>query len=184
MQRHDEGESWPVIAPFSAPPPVKGAVRRDALLSDCGTYRYWLTRTWDATQPLLCWILLNPSTADALVDDPTIRRCLGYAQQWGYGSIRVVNLFAFRATHPHTLHTAADPIGPANDATLQDAAGMAGLIIAGWGVHGQWGQRDSQVLRLLAAHDLYCLGKTGDGSPRHPLYLRSDMLPRRYHGRF
>src|SRR5262245_19133112 len=88
---------------------------KEALISPCGLYRYWLTRTWDNSLRRVCWVMLNPSTADAEQDDPTIRRCVGFARSWGAGGIIVVNLFAFRASDPKALLRAADPVGPDND---------------------------------------------------------------------
>lgn len=155
----------------------------DAVLSDCGQYRYVLSRAWDLTKDQLCFCMLNPSTADALQDDPTIRRCLGFAHQWGYGSLVVVNLFAFRATSPTDLQHASHPVGPVNDKAILEAVEYADTVIAAWGVHGQYLNRDAAVMELLRDHDVYYLGCTQDGSPKHPLYLRRDVLPQRYWGR-
>lgn len=148
-----------------------------AVLSDCGCYRYTLTREWNGSLPALTFIMLNPSTADATLDDPTIRRCIGFARARGFGGLRVLNLFAFRATDPAEMKAAPDPVGPDNDEHLREmflAAAKVGVpIIAAWGAHGGHMDRESAV-RALAAEcgvTLMCLGATKDGHPRHPLYV-------------
>ena len=103
-------------------------MQRDALFSPCGTYRYRLTRRW-AEGPAVAFIMLNPSTADGSVDDPTIRRCIGYGQSWGYGALAVGNLYAFRATEPQELRRARDPIGPDNDRHLECIAETATRVV-------------------------------------------------------
>ncbi len=145
--------------------------RCDALVSECGRYRYWLSREWDNDLPVACWIMLNPSTADATKDDPTIRRCVSFARSWSCGGIVVVNLFALRATDPKELRKATDPVGPHNDEHLKHSAGSTGPVVAAWGAHGAFKCRDRQVVRLLEGKALQCLGYTMKGHPRHPLYL-------------
>ena len=157
------------------------AVHKDALISDCGQYRYWLTRSWDAGAYLLPIIMLNPSTADADNDDPTIRRCMAFAKRERFGGIRVVNLFAFRATAPEAMKAAADPFGPEGSAwierTLQLAADGGYPVLAAWGAHGSHRDRAGSV--VLSAKgwgaELVCLGTTKDGHPRHPLYVKGDQ---------
>jgi hypothetical protein len=150
-----------------------------ARFSPCGTYRYELWRTWDAGQPPLCWLMLNPSTADAVDNDPTVERCERRARAWGHGGIIVVNLFAIRATDPRVMLKAADPVGPENDAAILTAAGRSGMVIAAWGSHGGHRGRSGQVRKLFGdiGLPLYCLkvGKTGE--PQHPLYLSYDLTP-------
>jgi hypothetical protein len=126
--------------------------------------------------------MLNPSIADAERDDPTIRRCLGFACAWGYGALTVVNLFALRATCPHTLRRAADPVGPDNDDHLRAALVSARGIVFAWGNHGGLHGRDRDICSLLPLHakrktNALCLGITGAGQPRHPLYVRADAVP-------
>ena len=143
-----------------------------------GTYRYSLCREWDSLGPAVAFVMLNPSTADAVKDDPTIRRCANFARSWGYGSLEVVNLFAYRASAPGRLRQATDPIGPANDRYLLDAADRADSLIVAWGVHGALMDRDLEVFGLLAGRrDIYCLGFTQAGQPRHPLYMRREAKP-------
>lgn len=149
-----------------------------AVFSACGAYRYALWRTWDTDLPAVLFIGLNPSTADAIRDDPTIRRCLGYARAWGCGSLQVANLFALRTPHPEQLWQAADPIGPDNDTWLDALSAEAGLIVACWGNWGAQRQRAEQVQARLPG--LACLGVTRQGQPAHPLYLRKDLTPQPY----
>ena len=118
--------------------------------------------------------MLNPSRADAHRDDPTIRRCIGFARDWGYGGIDVVNIFALRATDPRDLRSVRDPVGPRNDEFILRAAARSPVVIA-WGVHGALLDRGAKALRLFGAGTrILALGRTRSGAPRHPLYLRRD----------
>jgi hypothetical protein len=155
------------------------SVERAASLSDCGRYRYWLARWWSSV-PRVTFVMLNPSTADADVDDPTIRRCMGYARTWGYGGIGVVNLYALRSTDPRQLWAADDPIGSEND-TYLTAAALHALqsdtpIIAAWGANARQ-DRIAAVQALPFMDRLSALALTKTGQPRHPLYLRGDLAP-------
>jgi len=133
-------------------------------------YRYRLWRRWDQTRPVVVFVLLNPSTADARHDDPTIRRCLGFARRWGYGGIEVVNLFAYRASDPRVLRTVRDPVGRANRHQVRAALARAELVVLGWGA-------STEGDRMFKVSHAYCLGLTSAGQPRHPLYLRRDARP-------
>lgn len=146
-----------------------------AVLSECGRYRYRLERRWGRGSAAL-FVMLNPSTADANVDDRTIRRCIGYAHRWGYPALSVVNLYAYRATDPRELWKAPDPIGPENNRHLIEAAAEAGVVVAAWGVHAQ-SQRVDEVLTLPGLSRATALALSRDGHPRHPLYLRGDLTP-------
>lgn len=148
---------------------------RDAVISPCGQYRYVLTRTWDAGLPYVAFVGLNPSTADATNDDATIRKCVRYAQGWGYGGLAMLNCFAFRATDPRVMKRAADPIGPENDFYLRQFAGDARTVIASWGGHAEHMARGAAVRNMLPR--LKCLWLTKDGFPGHPLYLPGDLQP-------
>ncbi|SFW50269.1 DUF1643 domain-containing protein [Amycolatopsis australiensis] len=148
-----------------------------AVLDTTGTYRYLLTRAW-APGPLVMFVMLNPSTADATADDPTMRRVTRFARSWGFGSLAVVNLFALRATDPAALETHPDPVGPATDAFLAATARQADRCVAAWGAHPAAARRAptvTQMLRRSATRQyrpgLACLGLTKGGQPRHPLYL-------------
>ncbi|GAB3884429.1 DUF1643 domain-containing protein [Terrabacter terrigena] len=147
-----------------------------AEISEDGHYRYMLGRRWD-NGPLVRFVMLNPSTADATTDDPTIRRCIGFAKAWGFAGLHVVNLYAYRATNPRELWAVDDPVGPENDAWLADEAAWAKShdlpLIAAWGVHAE--PRHVAYVRTFPGFDrLQALGTTKDGHPRHPLYLRRD----------
>ena len=153
--------------------------RPTAEFSPCRTYRYVLRRTWSAG-PAVGFILLNPSTADETENDPTIRRCIGYAKAWGYGSLVLGNLFALRSTDPKGLRQVADPVGPDNDDWLLRIAKEAGgKVICGWGNHGALNGRGRAVAVNLAAAGVrpLALTVTTDGSPGHPLYLRGGLKP-------
>lgn len=120
--------------------------------------------------------MLNPSTADESSDDPTLRRCIGFARQWGLGGLHVVNLYAFRATQPADLWTAADPVGPENNRYLEDAAASDEVLVAAWGVHAKQA-RVAEVLSIPGFDRLTCLRTTKGGAPSHPLYLPKELSP-------
>jgi len=148
-----------------------------------GRYRYRLWRRWQPGTASLLWVMLNPSTADEVVDDPTIRRCIGLARGWGFGAIEVVNLYGLRATRPAALFRARDPVGPGNDAAIAACASSADAVALAWGAHGVGPRRDV-VLGLLAGRRLFCLGSTRRGEPRHPLYVPATVRPRAWHTAF
>ena len=150
--------------------------KKEAVLSDCKKYRYMLRRAWDRTKPACLFIGLNPSTADATVDDPTIRRCVGFADSWGYGELVVGNLYAFRATKPKDMFNQDDPVGPLNDLWLKKMGLSCGIIIAAWGANGALSVRGWDVKKLMPAQ-MYHLGLTKAGQPKHPLYLKADTQP-------
>lgn len=153
-----------------------------ATFSDCGTYRYTLMRVWDATLPVVVFLLLNPSTADALSNDPTVERCQRRARKLGFGGMVVVNLFAYRSTNPEGLYRAEDPVGPDNDRAILHAVASAGMVICGWGRHGQHAGRGKAVECLLrnAGIKLHYLQLNADGSPGHPLYLPYGLRPQEW----
>jgi hypothetical protein len=148
----------------------------EALFSPCGAYRYWLSRSWDPGRAPLALVMLNPSTADAKWNDPTIRRCIAFAARDGFGGVEVMNLFAFRATAPADLKAAADPVGPDNDRHLRDLFARHASVLIAWGTHGAYRARADTVVRLAAdlGTDLTCLGLSAHGQPRHPLYVKGD----------
>ncbi len=148
----------------------------DAVISDCGKYRYSLSRIWEKEKGIITFICLNPSTADAKKDDPTIRRCIGYSKDWGYGGFYMANLFAFRATDPKIMKQSDSPIGPLNNNHLLNLKNKSSIIIAAWGTNGNYRGRDKEVLELMG-NDLYCLEKSQKGHPKHPLYLKKDLKP-------
>ncbi|MEZ5776764.1 MAG: DUF1643 domain-containing protein [Paracoccaceae bacterium] len=149
--------------------------RSRALYSECGAYRYLLTRDWGGGGRIL-YVLLNPSTATEERNDPTVERCERRARRAGYGGFAVANIFAFRATDPGDLKRAEEPVGKRNDEVLLRAAAKARRIVCGWGNHGAHLERGDAVLRLLRTHGgmLWHLGLTSAGRPRHPLYVSYD----------
>jgi hypothetical protein len=162
-----------------------------ACISLCGTFRYTLTRVWDVPKPSALFVMLNPSTADGREDDPTIRRCVGFAKAWGCGSLAVINLFALRTAYPRELRNAVrgglDVIGPNNDEHIRNQvcnhADPRHFVVAAWGAHGSqpaFAERRDSVMELLASADLMCLGITASGEPRHPLYCPADLALVKY----
>jgi hypothetical protein len=147
--------------------------------SECRIYRYRLWRAWDNSLPTLNVVGLNPSTADETVDDPTIRRCIGFARDWGYGGLVMTNLFAYRSTDPKALLTADDPIGPCNKDWLTQTALLSEMVLAAWGAHVMAFVQEG-VVRRAARGRLYCLGLTKSGAPRHPLYMPKSCRPTPY----
>ncbi|MEB3200397.1 MAG: DUF1643 domain-containing protein [Synechococcaceae cyanobacterium] len=151
-----------------------------ARFSACGAYRWWLLRQWAPGRPRLLFIGLNPSSADARREDPTLRRLVGFADRWGFGSLEVVNLFSAVAVAPDRLRQLADPVGRRTDAWIARRAGACAVqaIWLGWGRRGGFRQRDQRILALLnrlgRGEDLRVVGLTATGQPRHPLYVRAD----------
>ncbi len=155
-----------------------------AVLDGTGDYRYRLTRIWDPARPVLSWCMLNPSTADASMSDPTLDRVVGFSKEWGFGGSHVVNLFALRSPSPAGLRRVDDPVGPLNDEYIFRAGDTAGLLVVAWGNGGVMTNpltgtsRADEVLENLLEHDdLVTLGMTAMGQPRHPLYVPSDRTP-------
>lgn len=152
-----------------------------ARISTDGQYRYTLTRVWDETKPYIVFVMLNPSTADASEDDPTIKRCIEFAKREGCGALHVVNLFAYRATEPMQMRRAVNPVGTDNDATLietfKKAAYDKATVVGAWGTNGWHMGRDTVVEALAATSGLAlkCFGQNRDGSPKHPLYIKGDQ---------
>ena len=155
-------------------------IKAGAILSECGKYRYRLWRIWDEDRPPMGFCMQNPSTADASEDDPTIRRCSGFARREGCGGIVVCNVFAFRATDEDELLATADPVGPENWEWMRFVCNvqLGTKLVAAWGTM-LGGKKRFRTPYLNAAHacmaqGAVCLGTTKDGQPRHPLYVRGD----------
>lgn len=151
-----------------------------AAFSECEKYRYKLWRVWDMLRPRILFIMLNPSTADEVKADPSVRRCIGYAQAWDYGGLYVGNLFAWRATDPNDLRAALEPEGAENDDALLEMADKSDLVVAAWGNHGAHRRRAKKFCRnfvLRSNMPLHCLDVTKSGQPVHPLYQRKDLKP-------
>lgn len=150
-------------------------IESTAVLSDDKLYRYLLRRVWDVSRPRMLYVMLNPSTADSEVDDATIRSCVRLANALGFGGIEVVNLFAWRATNPAELSKAQDPVGPRNNDTIHNAIGRCDVVVCAWGAHTL-----AQAMSIVVTSQIraqrpaaYCLGKTKNRSPKHPLYIKS-----------
>jgi hypothetical protein len=150
-----------------------------ASFSPCGTYRYSLWRTWNTSLRRICWVMLNPSTADEANNDPTNMRCETRGRRLGYGGHVFVNCFAFRSPNPDDLLKADDPVGPACDDVLIAHAEAADTVIAGWGTKAVLLDRERQVLDLLLSHGItvHALHLTKDRRPAHPLYLHNSLQP-------
>ena len=148
-------------------------LKSGATFSDCGQYRYHLWRQWNEEAFVMAFIMLNPSTADANEDDPTIRRCIGFAKREGAGSISVRNVFSLRATDPKELAKHADPVGPNNYYWLTGRVVPLSKIVVAWGAMIKNPRlRDGYLIARAAVRcAAYCLGTTKSGDPRHPLYL-------------
>jgi hypothetical protein len=148
-----------------------------AVFSSCGKYRYMLSRTWTPGEKYCVFVGLNPSTADEEKDDPTIRRCISYAQRWGYGGMVMLNLFAFRSTDPKGLLSVEDPVGPENDTwfDLIYFSPNVDKVVAAWGVHGSLKKRDQEIKDRMA-YGFEVFGLTKEGHPKHPLYLKKDIM--------
>ncbi|MGY4802018.1 DUF1643 domain-containing protein [Teichococcus aerofrigidensis] len=163
---------------------VSGDVVSRAVFSDCGRYRTVLERRWDGkpfgTPGCVAWIMMNPSTADEQMDDPTVRRCRDFTRRWGYGAMLVLNIFALRATSPAMLLRAEDPVGPGNDAAIGEGAARAETVIAAWGLPPRpLRGRGPEVAALLRAAGIapLALRITQSGQPGHPLYIAGDTRP-------
>lgn len=162
---------------------LKDDAQSVAVYSDCEAYRYLLTRVWDADGPRALFIMLNPSTATEVQNDPTVERCERRARALGFGAFRVTNIFAYRATDPKVMRAQADPVGPANDAAILDslewASGAGDQVICAWGAHGAHLARGDHVASLLRAtgRKLHHLGLTKSGAPKHPLYIAYQHQP-------
>lgn len=147
-------------------------MRGDAVFDETGRYRYRLARRW-GPGPAVAFVMLNPSSADGIRDDATIRRCIGFARRWGYGAVEVLNLFGYRTADPRELAGAPDPVGPRNDRYLERDLRRAAAVVCAWGAAPLARTRTDVALALLRGRGAYCLGLTRGGMPRHPLYLRA-----------
>ena len=157
-------------------------MRREAVISGCGQYRYLLRRVWDEDKEQVTFVMLNPSTADAETDDATIRSCVRLSKSWGYGGFGVVNLFAWRATDPKELTKAVDPIGPMNDDHIETAVVYTDFTVCAWGAHKMAAERAPRVLDIICRRRDYahCIGTTKSGAPKHPLYIKTGTMPEIY----
>lgn len=157
---------------------TRGWVEGHQMLFDMGTppgpYRYTLSRKLGGSKGVALFCMLNPSTADDTKNDPTIRRCIGFATSWGCSELRVVNLFSARATKPKALRDVRDPVGHGNDDIIRNEIGKASLLVAAWGATGGFLPRKRAFLQTFGEHEWMCLGHTREGHPLHPLYVPKD----------
>ncbi|UWQ97627.1 DUF1643 domain-containing protein [Rhodobacteraceae bacterium M385] len=158
---------------------LKGDAASVAVYSDCEAYRYSLTRVWDEAGERGLFIMLNPSTATEVQNDPTVERCERRSRALGYGAFRVLNIFAYRATDPRDMRRAEDPVGPENDAALLQGLDWADRVICAWGTHGEHLGRGPEVAALLkgTGRELLHLGLSKAGHPKHPLYIGYKVQP-------
>lgn len=158
---------------------IKGDAPSTAIYSDCERYRYSLTRIWDTKGRKALFVMLNPSTATEVQNDPTVERCERRARALGFGAFQVTNIFAWRDTDPKKMRAVADPVGPHNDKAIGDGADWADQIICAWGSHGDHLNRGAEVAALLreTQRPLYHLGLTKHGHPKHPLYIAYTQQP-------
>ena len=165
LRRHETPDGW-----------------REAVYSDCERYRFSLTVSWTGPGRRLLYVMLNPSKATELANDPTIERCERRAHRLGYGAFRVVNLFALRETSPARLKAAKAPVGPDNARHVADGATWSDDVLAAWGVHGAHREQGDETLAILrtSGKPLYHLGLTKHGHPRHPLYISYETRPTRW----
>jgi hypothetical protein len=154
---------------------IKGGMKKNAIISQDNKYRYQLSRIWDEEKPKVLFIMLNPSTADANVDDPTIRRVVNFSKSWGYGGVLVGNLYAFRSTDPKALRYTDDPIGEDNIQHIQSLIGLTERVIYAWGNN----QKEPEWLSSLVDTP-YCIDISKKGVPKHPLYLKGELQPKLY----
>jgi hypothetical protein len=161
-----------MTALFGSPEFESEAMVSGAEFSPCRTYRYSLWRIWDENLCKVMFIGLNPSTATETENDPTVRRCINFAKEWGFGGMFMMNAYAFRATLPKDMKAAEDPVGPGNNKALCYRASQAGIIVACWGTHCSI-KRAKEVFHVVN-QPIHHLGLTKSGNPKHPLYLRSD----------
>ncbi len=162
---------------------TKGDAASTAVYSDCENYRYSLTRIWDDTTPRVLFVMLNPSTATEVQNDPTVERCERRARTLGYGAFCVCNIFAYRATDPKIMRAQTDPTGPENDNAIKEAAVWANDIVCGWGTHGEHMGRGPVVEKILRNQPkpLTHLGLSKAGHPKHPLYIGYKVQPLLWH---
>ena len=162
---------------------LKGDAASVAIYSDCERYRYSLTRVWDKAGSRVTFVMLNPSTATEVQNDPTVERCERRARALGHGAFCVTNIFAWRDTDPRKMRAAPEPIGPENDAAILAAADWSGNVVCAWGTHGEHLDRGPAVAALLKGSNaaLSHLGLSKAGHPKHPLYIGYAVQPEPWH---
>lgn len=161
-----------------------GDVMASAFLSECKKYRYSLTRIWDESKPKVMFVMLNPSTADGTQDDPTIRRCIGFAKSWGYGGMHVCNLFAYRATDPKELLKVDNPFGDQNIWVTRNLVDEVEIVVCAWGnepiIRKILKDKSPFVLIDFCLPKCHTLKESVNGTPMHPLYLSKELKPNKW----
>jgi hypothetical protein len=157
-------------------------MKKGATLSNCEKYRYKLWRIWDESKPSVMFMMCNPSTADAQIDDPTIRRCIGFAESWGFGGLYVGNLFAFRSKNPKDLLNTAHPVGEYNAQHIYQMLEKCSMIVTAWGNAKIVYKivKKNPNYKPLNGIKAYYIDLSKDGTPKHPLYLKGDLEPKQY----
>lgn len=156
------------------PPSTSKYLSMDAEISACGQYRYSLTRRFSPGDRTVVFVGLNPSTADARVDDATIRKCVGFVRRWGADRLVMANVCAWRSRHPKEMQRADDPVGPENEGRLRDLVASAEIVVAAWGQNKLPFRAQRLARWVLGLPNAYCLGTNADGTPRHPLFVPYD----------
>ena len=154
-------------------------INSGAVFSEDRIHRYVLVREWDLNKPSLMVVSLNPSTADEKKNDPTVRRCIGFAKKWGFGKLIMTNIFAFRATLPEDLFNSKNPVGNKNDYWLKKLSKKADKVLLAYGNHGKFRNRHDEILKII--NNPYCIKKSKTGMPMHPLYLKYTKKPVSYY---
>jgi hypothetical protein len=154
---------------------IKGGMKKHAVISQDNKYRYQLSRIWDEEKPKVLFIMLNPSTADADKDDPTIRKIVKFSQSWGYGGVYVGNLYAFRSTDPKALRHTHDPVGEDNIEHITKLIGLTDIVVYAWGHE----KKEPDWLHELVDSPYY-IDVSKKGIPKHPLYLKGELYPKLY----
>lgn len=153
-------------------------INNECVFSPDRKYRYTLWRVWEPNKQYCMFIGLNPSKADEIVNDNTVRRCINYSKDWGYGALCMTNIFAWRETKAELMLLEKEPIGKENNKYLLECAKNAGIVIAAWGNHGKHLNRGNYVKSMIP--NLHCLKISNEGNPWHPLYLKKDLKPIKY----
>lgn len=153
-------------------------IKQDAIFSKDRKYRYVLTRIWDESKPMVAFVGLNPSIADDKQDDSTIKKCIKFANSWGYGGFYMLNLFALVSTNPNALFESKDPTGSENDKYISEYTNKTDKVVCAWGNNGAFMQRSAAVSKKIS--NKYCIKLNKTGEPAHPLYLKNDSVPTKF----